>query len=581
MATEKTSNDYREERKARLAKAAKKNAKKAHRVSSSSMSKKTKATIGIVLAIAIVAGVAVGVCNSTGVFERMKKIETVSGESYSTVEYEYYYNFVHSQYLSQAQQYDQYYGEGMGYYYTGYDYSKLPEDQLYTGEDFKLDDGSKPTWKQYFEHIALKNLQQFHIMQDLAEKDGFTVDEATLNEAYTAIDDMKAQLIESASQSGGAPVTFGKYLREYYGKGMNEKTFRDIVKCQTIASEYSTHLMEKYSEDYLANTAKLEEEYKKDTSLYDCVDFRIFTIAPEAAETKDDATQAEKDAASKQAKEAAKKKADEMFGKIKDEASFIKLAEQYATKEQKETTDFTKDEATLMKYVEKASYETSFGEDAIKWLYNKNTKANEKKMFEVNGTYYIFYMLKTAYRDDATIPVDVRHILYQFDDTAKDKEADKEKQKAAAEATVNAINKADDKLASFLEWCEKDSDDTGSKSNGGLIEYLGRGKYVKAFEEWSLDAKRQEGDIEVIETEYGYHVMYFVKKHTAPFWKINIAQTFANDDLNKMLDDAVVSDAYKVSDTQALAKLNEKLYANLVETFYPNVSKSEPSTAAK
>lgn len=581
MATEKTSNDYREERKARLAKAAKKNAKKAHKVSASAMSKKAKATIGIVVALAIVVGIAFGVCSSTGVFERMKKIETVSGESYSAVEYEYFYNSIHSNYFSTAQQYDQYYGEGMGFTYTGYDYSKLPEDQLYTGTDYKLDDGSKPTWKQYFEYAALKNLQQLHAINDLAEKDNFKVDEKVLEDAYATVDETKQQLLDSAAQSGGAPITFGEYLRRYYGAGMNEKTLKDIIKLQTTASEYSTYLMEKKSADYLADSAKLEAEYKKDTTLYDCVDFRIFTIAPETVETKNDATQAEKDAATKQAKEAAKKKADEMFAKIKDEASFIKLAEQYATKEQKETTDFSKDEATLMKYVEKATYESSFGADATKWLFGKDTKVNEKKMFDVNGTYYIFYMLKSAYRDDTTIPVDVRHILYQFDDTAKDKEADKAKQKAAAEATANAIKKADDKLASFLEWCEKDSDDTGSKSNGGLIEYLGRGKYVKAFEEWSLDAKRQEGDVKVIETEYGYHVMYFVKKHTAPFWKINIAQTFANDDLNKMLDDAIASDAYKVADAQALTKINDKLYANLIENFYKNVAKAEPSTAAK
>ena len=89
------------------------------------------------------------------------------------------------------------------------------------------------------------------------------------------------------------------------------------------------------------------------------------------------------------------------------------------------------------------------------------------------------------------------------------------------------------------------------------------------------------GDVEVIETEYGYHVMYFVKKHPAPYWKISIAQTFANDDLNKMLDDAVASDAYKVADAQGLAGINDKLYAKLVENFYPNVTKAEATTAAK
>lgn len=582
MATEKTSNDYREERKARLAKAAKKNSKKSHKVSARSMSKKTKGTIAAVIAVVAVVAIAVVSCINLGVFARMQKIDTVAGESYSAVEYEYYYRSMHNYYYSMAQQYDSYYGQGYGYYYTGFDYNKLPEDQEYPYEDYKLEDGSKATWKEYLEHAAIKSLQQYTALADMAAKDAdFVVEQSTMDEAFAQIDQLKEDIKAQAEQNGGGAVSFGVYLRNAYGKGMSEKIFENIVERETIAGEYSTYLAETKQDKYLADTAKLEEIYKKDTTAYDCVDFRAFAIAPETADLKEDASQTEKDAAAKQAKEDAKKKADEMFAKVKNEETFIKLAGEYATEEQKKNVDYSKSEATLMAYTDKASIEGSFSADMVKWIFDKNTKAGDKKLFDVSGTQYIILMVKPAYRDDSTIPVDVRHILYQFDEEAKDKEADKAKQKGLAEAALKEIEKADDKLAKFIEICEKDSKDTGSASNGGLIEYLGKGKYVKAFETWSLDANRKEGDLGIVETEYGYHIMYFVQKHANPYWKISIAQTLASEELTKEVDEKIASDAYKVAaDDAVIPSLAGKIYENILEQYYPNVKKAEVTTTA-
>ena len=190
MATEKTSNDYREERKARLAKAAKKNTKKSFKVSSSNMNRKLKRKIQATVSLVLVLAIAVGICYSVGVFDRMKKIQTVSGDSYSVVEFEYYYNNIHQSVLNEAMQYENY-GTGMGLMYTGYDCTKLPENQAYPYDDYKLADGSAPTWKQYFEYAAIRSLQELHILEDLAEKDGFTVDQATLDAAYASIDELK------------------------------------------------------------------------------------------------------------------------------------------------------------------------------------------------------------------------------------------------------------------------------------------------------------------------------------------------------------------------------------------------------
>src|SRR5699024_3329595 len=61
---------------------------------------------------------------------------------------------------------------------------------------------------------------------------------------------------------------------------------------------------------------------------------------------------------------------------------------------------------------------------------------------------------------------------------------------------------------SFAELAKENSDDTGSKENGGLIEDLYPGaNYVENFLDWSIDPERKAGDTGVIESPYGYHVM--------------------------------------------------------------------------
>ncbi len=567
MATQKTSNDYREERKARLAKASKQNAKKSRKIGGHKMNKKVKSVIAIVLVVAIVGVAGFFGCKSFGVFDRMKSIETVGGDKYSAVEYEYYYKSVHNYIYNMAAQYDQYYGAGYGYQYTGYDYSKDPAEQDYPFDDYKLEDGKTATWKQYFEAMALERMQYYNVVVDMANEAGFEVSAEAKAQTEAQIEELRESIKSNAEQQGGQVVSLGAYLRASYGNGMNEKTFMEIVENETLAQEYSQHLLETKGEGYTIE--ELEKVYKEDKSAYDVVDFRMFAIDPVTEELDEKATDEEKKAAEEKAKTEAKKKADEMFGKITDSASFVKLAEEYATEEQKQANDFKDSKTTLSKYIQKSTVQSSFSEDIIKWLYSDKTKAGEKKMFDVSGSQYIFLMEKPAYRDDETIPVDVRHILYQLDEQATDKNAEKEKQKALADAALKEIQAAPDPLAKFLELVESDSKDTGSNTTGGLYEYVGRGQYVEAFEAWSLDAARKEGDLGVVETEYGYHVMYFVQKHDKPMWQITISQNLASEALQEELDAAYKTDAYAVTEGNAvLAEMNTKIYDELKSLYY-------------
>ena len=56
----------------------------------------------------------------------------------------------------------------------------------------------------------------------------------------------------------------------------------------------------------------------------------------------------------------------------------------------------------------------------------------------------------------------------------------------------------------------KESDDQNGKvTNGGLYEDVYPGQMVDSFEEWCFAEGRKAGDTGIVETEYGYHVMYF------------------------------------------------------------------------
>ena len=333
MATQKSANDYREERKARLAKASKQNAKKSHKIGGYKMSKKAKSIIAIVLVVAIVGVAGFFGCKNLGVFDRMKSIETVGGDKYSAVEYEYYYKSVHNYIYNMAAQYDQYYGAGYGYQYTGYDYSKDPAEQNYPFDDYKLEDGKAATWKQYFEAMALERMQYYNVVVDMANEAGFKVSDDVKAQTEAQIEELRENIKTQAEEQGGQVVSLGAYLRASYGNGMNEKTFMEIVENETLAQEYSKHVLETKGEGYTFE--ELEKVYKEDKSAYDVVDFRLFAIDPVAEKLDEKATDEEKKAADEKAKAEAKKKADEMFGKLTDSASFVKLAEEYATEEQR------------------------------------------------------------------------------------------------------------------------------------------------------------------------------------------------------------------------------------------------------
>lgn len=135
-------------------------------------------------------------------------------------------------------------------------------------------------------------------------------------------------------------------------------------------------------------------------------------------------------------------------------------------------------------------------------LYNNQTYTEE----EVSA-YYDTYAdeYEAAGVDKTTRLVNVRHILIECD--MDDEEAAAEAL-AQAEEILATWQEEDGTEEGFAALAEEYSADTGSNTNGGLYEDVYPGEMVTNFNDWCFDADREAGDTGIVESDYGYHIMY-------------------------------------------------------------------------
>ena len=86
------------------------------------------------------------------------------------------------------------------------------------------------------------------------------------------------------------------------------------------------------------------------------------------------------------------------------------------------------------------------------------------------------------------------------------------------------------------------SDDSGSASNGGLMENVYPGATFPAFNDWCMDSARQPGDTTVVENpqegQQGWHLIYF-DSWQPPLWKVTADTALRNDKMTDWMDSLV------------------------------------------
>ena len=150
----------------------------------------------------------------------------------------------------------------------------------------------------------------------------------------------------------------------------------------------------------------------------------------------------------------------------------------------------------------------------------------------------------------------VRHILVSFEggtvsETGVREYSEEEKNaaKSAAEELLNTWKNGDATEDSFAALANENSDDSDG-TDGGLYTDVVPGQMVTAFNDWCFDESRQTGDTGIVETEYGYHVMYYSGDSEITYRDSMITNELIGDAMSIWFEDLVAGVTATVKDTK-------------------------------
>ena len=565
---------YREERKQRIAKAAKKNSHKSH---SAGAEKVAKIVISIVLAVAILGGSVGAVLHFSNALEKGKMVIAVGETEVDKYEYSYYYINSFDKLFKTSYEYQYYYGIS-----TGYDITKLPAEQSYPGE---IEGVENPTYDDYLSNIAKQQIQYVEACKLYAAENGIELDEENLANVDKQIEEYK-KTAESIDYEGDQKYSLAAYLRTLFGRGMTVKLLTKIITDNEIVAKVSAVKTEEFKNSY--SDEKVEKAYLDGIQQYGVVSLRNYVVKAETVETgeKDENGEALTEV-TKETLAAAKQKAENFAASVTNDETFKALASDYEKQAGSEKYEelLKNDTLTLLADVTGSTVGVA-DEDFIKWAFNAETKAGSTYIVEDETTGYTVYMMsEPVHKADDVLTYDVRHILREFPKTtATDGDAKEEVKAELLDSKAFDVNvdidvdpettkdpalymetqdilkkylEGDKTEDAFAELAEKHSADSNA-AQGGIYENVALGKMVAPFEDWAMQEGRVKGDVGIVETTYGYHIMYFIGTKLTT-WSDTIKADLAADELVHFSDEIIKEDNVKVSviDEKHLADISD------------------------
>ncbi len=436
--------------------------------------------------------------------------------------YNYYFSTTYNNLMSTKQLYDQY---GLDASKAGLDvdFDKSLSSQKTTNEDDKV-----VTWSQHLEDMVIKAIEDTYTFYNEAVKANNGEEPEITAEQQKQIDDTLGKYKENANKYG---YTLSAYLVKAMGKGVTESVFRQESKRSYIADNYRKELQTNNSK---AEITQEQIDTYKNEHLDDLksVDIRIFEASNE-----DEATAFKNELK-------------------KDGSNFTDLCVKYAP--EGFYKDFSKDPGSSTQlYVTKSALQnagfaiaTADNNDAeedqktysgLDWLFSADRVKGD--IYQHSTT--VVYVLEPARLSNVNT-VNVRHILIAPEKKGNESNAvsasqeDWDKAYKEAKDVLAAYNKGAKTEDSFAELAKEKSVD-GSASKGGLYENIYPNQMVSTFNYWCFDSSRKAGDVDMIKTEYGYHIMYFVGQTGTPVWEFTAKtelQNAAGQTESEKLDEA-------------------------------------------
>ena len=527
----------------------------------------------------------------TSMLTRNTDAVTVGEYTLTAVELNYFYMDAINNWYNSYGSYAQYFGLST---------SKALNEQVYDSE-------LGTTWADMFLNMALENIKSTYALYEMAVKDNFKLSDEDQASLDTMIDDLEDTIAtyRELYQNMGYTYSYKNatdYVQGMYGKAATLKSYKAYTEVCTIANayynahsdslEYDADALRAYEQDKF-------EQYSSYTFAYYYFNATKFREGGTTSEDGETVTYSDEEKAA--AIEVAKKLADELAaGTYEDLDAFDKaintLLTNYFAKDSAETqtTEETTDETTEGETTEgeteeeeKLDYVSTKVEDQlyssvntlfIDWLIGKEATEEDSEESDedvnlvvrqegeltvivsesgsgdsktVNGYYVLRF---GSVNENNFFLKNVRHLLVAFpggtynSTTGTTTYTDAEKEEAKTEANKLLIEFRAGTMdeETFAALVKENSDDSGSVDNGGLYEDVYPGQMVEAFEEWCYDESRKPGDVDLVETSYGWHIMYFVGDSEVTYRDYMLESDLRTEEMDEWHTALVEAIAFKV-----------------------------------
>lgn len=492
----------------------------------------------LVTAIAVMTFKAI---DSSGLVNKLTTALTIGDHKINSVEMNYYYMDAVTKTYNQ---WETTYGKSLPTMisFMGLDLTKPLDEQDY------YDEGK--TWADYFMDMAVENAYSDYTLSDAAKADKFSItDKEKLS--------LESQLgsIEMQAMLKGYP-NIDQYISAYYGNGATYDSYTEYVERSALASAYYNNYYNNlsYTADQIsAHAAEHANEYTSFS--YAEYELPYESFLGEGT-TGEDGNVTHSDEEIAAARDAAKAAAEELAKATSLEALNAAIAAMEINKNAEEPVAARAHEKILYSSLEE-KYQTWLTEDGRKIgdigvLENSSTStdADGNQTTTVSGYTVVIF---TAVTDNKETMSNVRHLLVapvaEVDEVTGEEEISEDAwnvAKETAEMHLREWKEADGTEKGFIELVKESSEDEGSVENGGLYENIHRDSpYEKAFLEWAIDPARTPGETGIVQTSYGYHIMYYVGRTEMTYHDYLITEKLRTADLESWFND--LKDAVKLT----------------------------------
>lgn len=365
-------------------------------------------------------------------------------------------------------------------------------------------------WKQYFMSMTSEAIAEKKALSKESIKQGFE---------YDASDDWNKYCDDIKEMANESKTSVANIYKTIYGPGATEERIKSYFMEYNMANAY-----EKYVFDNIEiQQEEIDDYYESNPSQYDSVTYMEYVVYADVdANTSIDDMEKQMDKAKDEAKD--------FFDNVYDEESFTRLSREHSGDE------------SYNPRKENIAYD-DIPNVLRDWLYQCDQEKQTSYIKDESlCAYRIVYFISRQRNDEATRKV--RHILISPEIAPSEIEASEESLEAAkkeAQSILDSYMNGEQTEEAFAKLASN-SDDKGTSFSGGMIESMKKGIYGDEIDNWVYSSDRKEGEVALIKSDYGYHVVYYIGENE-PTWILSIREL-----LKEQKIDAIVNGlAYDIS----------------------------------